>query len=361
MSDNGITEPVYCPRGPAGDFIVDAVDGIADFRFYKLPADPNGDGLVDENDIKMLSSALAEESSNLLYDLDGDGQVDGRDMLYLTARLLSEAHSFHFYTIDGQNLGLAPINWTDPHQVNVSGLNPVPEKIRIIIRDINGSSSVVSGIENLNQEWHRQNGFEQYLQSRSIQNSQTDDESLLSQDIIYSMFEQPLDFDDDEFLVSWFGSVSIVGITNQDTVENVGISQAVIKQLNKNHDKMNNIRFEYNMQDGSRYITTDKRWLGESGLISRHTNRSSFFSRVKYSRDGLISSVFAYSKTRTESHTINGITITIRHIMQCSSVYYADKNDKSLGSSVQRDDKFETCGEIKFERLGPGQPGQKTL
>lgn len=343
--------PIYAPQGIAGDFIVDVNNSSIDFTSYKLPADIDGDGHVTlEEDVALLIDALIIGSQATLYDLNNDSSVDNRDLLYLISRLLTQANSFHFYTTDGQELGIAAKLWNDTWTVDLSSLSTVPSQVRIIVRDINGASSVKNEPSITKDEWYSSSTVSKAPRRSSDANTSCSIESSLLSNLF------PLA--ESEFVIGFQGSVKhVMG----HTIDGEVISQSDI--LNCFNEI---ILYYYNDSEVHKYFVPDSMneftaWGAGGVTIAVRDGFNYSLDLLKnldafndYSKD-IQTEVHGRNVSIKNNKTVGGKIIYTYSMVHIQAVYQESDPKYPLSGKIIRDgnDPYDDCGNIILNRFAP--------
>lgn len=341
--------PVFAPRGIAGDFIVEVVDGSVDFSDYILPGDLNGDGDVSDADLQILTAAIVSGSFNQAMDANRDGNLNEVDLIYVAARLTTEAASFHFYSESGASLPLSPVLWSaGTFQVDVSNLNPVPTAVRVIVRDRNGASAVKEGLDDLDQEWHRvlsasPSGSKRTPSSlvRTPAETATEPNSEVEQ-FLMSLFVLDSAPSTDYFLTSWFLHVKM-------KAEYIYEGRTLFEQ--------NLIPYEP-IATPSLEIIRDTAFSYSMGVGCTPKLESAYWEFECSSPVGGLSVLKSKTKTKNDSFTVGENTVILKKPISWVRDTKYDTPSHTLrgwvGNTLVEGGDDWMCGDMRFTRLGPG-------
>jgi len=343
--------PIYAPQGDAGDFSVDVNNGVIDFTNYKLPADIDGDGQVTlDEDATLLIDALVDNVQGSVYDVNSDNVVDNRDLLYLVARLLTQVDSFHFYTTDGKELGVKAKLWDDSHVVDLSALSDTPQQVRIIVRDINGASSVKDEPSITQDEWHSG--------STLVKSPKLSRDTNTSCSIESSILENLFPPAESKYVIGFQGSVKhVMGETvNGEAISQSDISncfnQIVLEYFNSDIHKY---FVPYNMNESANWAMGGVTVVVRDGFnydVDLLRNISAFNA---YSKD-IPAEVHARNVSIKNSYTKGDKIIYTYSMVHIEAVYQESDAKYPLKGKITREatDPYDDCGSVTLNRVGPG-------
>ncbi len=343
--------PIYAPQGSAGDFTVDVNNSIADFTDYKLPADIDGDGRVTlEDDAQMLIDALVDNLTSSMYDVNNDNSVDNRDLLYLIARLLTQANSFHFYTTDGQDLGLNALSWDDTHTIDLSSLSEIPQQVRIIVRDENGASSVEDTPSITQSEWH----INSSLETRSRQTRDDSPGCSIDSSILLELFPEA----QSEFVIGFQGSIKhVMGHTvNGEVISKGDLTNCfnIIYTMYVYDSKVHKYFVPNNMNSVPRIGGNDTSFVVQEGFHYDKDLLEDIPAWNAYSKD-IPTEVHGKNRSYKNSYTKGDKIIYTYSMVHIEAVYHESDAKYPLEGEIKRDsqDPYKDCGKLVFNRLDP--------
>ena len=180
-------------------------------------------------------------------------------------------------------------------------------------------------------------------------------------DFFDNMFRKP----SEKFLVAWHGGVKIVKIPFPDSRSETPISIApLVNFLNRGHNKIFDWSFSSNMKDEKQQLVSPNGaiWAARCGLksgnnisISRTTGKE-----IKDFPADILADVWSKSYTIKKSHTDSKTNKPAFEIfrIEATSIYYYDLKKKGLKGKIERSDDYKLCGNISFQRVGPGTNGR---
>ncbi len=180
-------------------------------------------------------------------------------------------------------------------------------------------------------------------------------------DFFNGMFRAP----DDDFLVAWHGMVKVAAVYSSDNGKAFsGSIKPFVQKLNEGWQEIADEYFDLNMKDGKKQIVSEdeKVWAARCGLKS---GSNVFISPVTkkpvkaYPADitsDVWSNNFSFKRNYPDpDNPKKRIVITYR--IEAVSIYFYHKALTSLKGKLEREDGFQLCGRILFQRMGPGIAG----
>jgi hypothetical protein len=339
---------IYAPRGGAGDFTIDVTDGSIELFGYKLPGDVDGDFNVTNQDLKSIASMISLGIYIPNYDVNKDGSLDSRDLLYAVARLGSQVSSFDFYTADGKSLGISPIIVKSGNLIK--GTSITSQKVRVIARDENGASSS-SNINITKDEWYKS-----YFLGRKRTLFKETNQCNIDTDSFLALLSRP----EKKYVIGVAHKIALAGTYKEN---------GIVKDTFNLSNCFNNLKWMYlaskthkdfvptNMGYIVKFGSNDTIFVVEDGYhlsaeVSKNlklVNEDSMeFPREIHSREITI-------KKRIERP--NKPSINIHTFLEITSVYIESDKKYNAKGDIKRNasDKYQDCGNIKFNRFGPAQ------
>ncbi len=179
-----------------------------------------------------------------------------------------------------------------------------------------------------------------------------------------AFFDQMFRAPSDDFLVAWHAGVKIALMDSKGgTSTYSGSILPLEKFLNEGYNELFNSYFNFSMKDGKKQIVSpdEKVWAARCGLKStRNINISTATGKEIKAFPAEItaepwSKSFTVKRTYVDSESNQKIVEIYR--LEATSIYYYDKSENGLKGSVKRDDGYQLCGKMLFQRRGPGLGG----
>ncbi len=180
-------------------------------------------------------------------------------------------------------------------------------------------------------------------------------------DFFNNMFRNP----SEDFLVAWHGGVKIVKVPFPDSRNETPVSIApLVNFLNWGHNEIFDGYFVFNMKDEKQQLVSPNGaiWSARCGLKSENNINISPTTgeEIKAFPLDILADVWSKSYTIKKSHkdlkTKKAVVEIFR--IEATSIYYYDLKKKDLKGKIERGDDYKLCGNILFQRIGPGAKGK---
>ncbi|WP_456375964.1 hypothetical protein [Lutibacter sp.] len=180
-------------------------------------------------------------------------------------------------------------------------------------------------------------------------------------DFFDNMFRNP----SEDFLVAWHGGVKIVKVPFPDSRNETPVSIApLVNFLNRGHNEIFDRYFVLNMKDEKQQLVSPNGaiWSARCGLKAENNINISLITgkEIKAFPPDILADVWSKSYTIKKSHkdlkTKKAVVEIFR--IEATSIYYYDLKKKDLKGKIERGDDYKLCGEVLFQRIGPGAKGK---
>jgi hypothetical protein len=186
------------------------------------------------------------------------------------------------------------------------------------------------------------------------------EEITLPADFFDNMFRSP----SEDFLVAWHGGVKIAKVPFPESREETPASvQPLVKFLNKGYNEIFDSHFSLNMKDGKKQLVSPNGaiWAARCGLKSgSNINISTTTGKeIKGFPADITADVWAKTYTVKKSHIDSETQKPVLEIfrIEATSIYYHHLKKTDLKGKSERSDDYKLCGEMLFQRMGPGLNG----
>ena len=330
-------KPSYAPRGENKGILINVHNNQIDYSSYILNGDVDGDYQVDFKDIALLKKALFENSTDSKYDVNNDGRLDIKDLIYTTARLNSEIVYFDFYDKDLNRLNIARRDINSSKKVVYNGKE---NKILVIAKDENGASGYVNGgLNDSNQEWYHKNGWVHTGIDKIIPKLSKDNSS---NNMIINTVRDVINIDPDPYLLGWHLSVKYVEVGGIDDFD----------------------ANEYGIESWRWFFDGEVKPKINSHFTTTNMNHppKEFLSNMQFiyqigSTNGKKNEVKAQNSTYKHHYTLDGEKVTIKRMVQATTVLFESKADKLFKGNINSN--YTVKGKVTLERVGPTPKKEK--
>jgi hypothetical protein len=192
--------------------------------------------------------------------------------------------------------------------------------------------------------------------AQNRENNSTE-EIKLPPDFFDNMFRSP----SEEFLVAWHGGVKIAKVPFPESRDETPVSVApLVNFLNKGYNEIFDSHFDLTMKDGKKQLVSPNGaiWAARCGLKSgSNINISTTTGKeIKGFPSDITADVWAKSYTVKKSHIDSKTKKPVVEIfrIEATSIYYHHLKKTDLKGKAERSDDYQLCGEMLFQRMGPG-------